>query len=667
MSKLIYKFIFSFIFLLLLTFDCVYSQNQRDLDKIMREYNTLKNSSNQNQLDKRKNNSDDSIFDSKIMFNPYANNFNSSEIDSLSRNNAYFGYNFFTKRDTLQFWENLPAPNNYIVGPGDEIIISLWGQTQLRKKYLITRDGNIYDEQVGVINVSGKTLDQLKQYLIREFGRTYATLRGQKPSTYIDVSLGQLKMINVNFVGELMYPGVHALHPFSNIIFGLIQAGGIDTTGTLRKIKLKRNGEEDRTIDLYNYFITGDIPEKIQLKDQDVVLVPIRSSTVKIDSAVYKPKIYEMIENETPFDIINFAGGLKPQASRKININRLTPFEDRVGDENNYFSFYTDFDQSNEIKIFDGDEITIPIVFKTINKVEVIGQVKRPGKYNFYEGMKLKDLILLAGGLQDTTFIKSIFLNQAELIRKDNSTRYEKIIKIDLTNFHEKEFRNLKLQNLDRLVIHENLNFYERKNIKISGEVNIPGSYPLIRNDETLLSIINRSGGLTPKALPGGISIFRKKLIKTDYQVDSKINIIPNDPIKETLMRVAWTNKNITLIPGDSIVVKEKSNSVTVIGEVYNPGIIEYKKGRRSTYYINASGGLTDNANKNGIIVVYPNGMVSPVSRYNGAKIIDGSQIVVYKKELSEPFNITQFATNWTSIISSMITAIVLSQQIQNN
>ena len=667
MSKLIYKYIFSFIFLLLLIFDPVHSQNQRDLDKLMREYSILKNSSNQDQLNKRKDNSDDSIVDSKIMFNPYANNLSRSEIDSLGRNNLYFGYNFFTKRDTLQFWENLPAPNNYIVGPGDEIIISLWGQTQLRKKYLITRDGNIYDEQVGVLNVSGKTLDKLKQYLIREFGRTYATLRGQKPTTYIDVSLGQLKMINVNFVGELMYPGVHALHPFSNIIFGLIQAGGIDTTGTLRKIMLKRNGEEDRTIDLYNYFITGDIPEKIQLKDQDVVLVPVRSSTVKIDSAVYKPKVYEMIEDETLFDIINFAGGLKPQASRKIIINRLTPFEDRVGDENNYFSFYTDFNQSKEIKIFDGDEISIPVVFKTINKVEVIGQVKRPGAYDFYEGMKLKDLILLAGGLQDTTFIKSIFLNQAELIRKDNSTRYEKIIKIDLTNFHEDEFRNLKLQNLDRLVIHENLNFYERKNIKITGEVNIPGSYPLLRNNETLLSIIKRSGGLTPKALPEGISIFRRKLINNNYEVDSKINIDQNDLTKETLMRVAWTNKNITLIPGDSIVVKEKSNSVTVIGEVYNPGIIEYKKGRRSKYYINASGGLTDNANKNGVVVVYPNGMVSPVSRYNGAKIKDGSQIVVYKKELSEPFNITQFATNWTSIISSMITAIVLSQQIQNN
>ncbi len=641
------------------------SQSQQDLNKLIREYENNNKSLNQEQIDQEDREFKDFKFDRKVMFEPYKNNFSKSNNDSLNSISKYFGYDFFTKRDSIEFWENLPAPINYVVGPGDEIIISLWGQTQIRKSYSVTRDGKIYDEQVGILNVSGKTISQLKQYLILQFGRTYATLRGQNPTTFIDVSLGELRMINVNFVGQVNFPGVYAVHPFSNLIYGLIQSGGVDTTGTLRKISIKRIGEDDRIIDLYDYFINGDLPENIQLKDQDVVFVPIRTASIKIDSAVYKSKIYETLEGETLFDIIKFAGGLKPEASTKINIDRLNSLENRKGDDNNYYSIYVDLNQSKKIKILDGDKIKITSVFKSLSKVEVIGQVKRPGSYDFYEGMKLKHLISLAGGFEDTTYIKSIFLDQAEIIRKNKDTRYEKIIKLDLNNFEESNLRDFRLQNLDRLVIHENLNFYERKNIKISGEVNIPGSYPLISDNETLLSVIERSGGLSSKALEDGISIFRNQNI--DNQSRNNSTEENRSEPKETKMRVAWTDKKITLMPGDSIVVKEKSKSVVVIGEVYNSGIIEYKRGKKLNYYLSAAGGVTDNANKNGIIVIYPNGMVSPGGWFNNAKIKDGSTIIINEKEYTEPFNITQFATNWTSIISSMITAIVLSQQIQNN
>jgi len=267
----------------------------------------------------------------------------------------------------------------------------------------------------------------------------------------------------------------------------------------------------------------------------------------------------------------------------------------------------------------------------------------------------------LSGGFTDSTFIKSVYLDQGEIIRRDPDSRYEKIIKIDLNNIiRNGDHRAIKLQNLDRVIIHSNLNFFERENIKISGEVNIPGEYPLIRDGETLRSVIDRAGGFTSKALTNGISIYRDVEIVDDA---SQTNLA-----KETILekqRVAWERQDIILMPNDSIIVKESTGTVSISGEVYNPGIISYKKGKSINYYINSAGGLTNQGDKNKIIVIHANGLVSPKKPFSSPQIDDGAQIIVNKKEPQQPFNITQFATNWTSIISSMVTAIVLSQQIK--
>ena len=234
----------------------------------------------------------------------------SSNKDSELDLSNYFGYNFFVERDTISFWENLPVPENYILGPGDEVIVSLWGETLLRNKYIISRDGNIYDDKVGMIALTGKTISEAEKYLKTQFGRIYATLIAKSQSTFMDVTLGTLKSINVNFVGQLKYPGVYPLHPFSNVITGLIQVGGVDTTGTLRKIQINRNGKIHSQVDLYEFIIKGGLSNNIQLRDQDVVIVPPRQSYITIDSAVVNPGIYESIKGESIYDIISVAGGL---------------------------------------------------------------------------------------------------------------------------------------------------------------------------------------------------------------------------------------------------------------------------------------------------------------------------------------------------------------------
>ena len=143
--------------------------------------------------------------------------------NNTSRISEHFGYDYFTARDSVSFWENMPATSNYVIGPGDEIVVSIWGENQIRRSYVISRDGNIYDDEVGLLIISGKSVDELKSYLKSQFGRVYDTLNGSNPSSFIDVTLGDFGSINVNFVGQVKYPGIYPLHPFSTVLTGLVK------------------------------------------------------------------------------------------------------------------------------------------------------------------------------------------------------------------------------------------------------------------------------------------------------------------------------------------------------------------------------------------------------------------------------------------------------------
>jgi protein involved in polysaccharide export with SLBB domain len=575
----------------------------------------------------------------------------------------YFGYDFFTQPKKMAFWENLPTPANYLLGAGDELVISLWGETQLRETYTISRDGKIYDEKVGLLNLTGKSIIDSRQYLKDQYGRIYATLKGKDATTYMDVSLGELRTINVNFVGQVKYPGVYPIHPFSTVITGLIQAGGVDTRGSLRKIQVKRNGKTAVTVDLYDYLLKGNLPEKIQLRDQDVVVIPVRESLVEVDSAVVNPGIYEGVAGETVFDLIQYAGGLTPDAADKIGLSRIMPMGERDS-EGIYKGHYINIENAKLIPIQNGDRIFVRHIFIENQLVEIIGQVKVPGVYFYYNGMTLKALLALGGGFEDSTFWKSVYHDQAEIIRRDPESRYENVIKVNLADIYNGNgVKDIPLQNLDRVVIHANLNYFEKDNIYISGEVNIPGAYPLISDNETLQSVIGRAGNLTTKGLKNGISIYRDKKYFEVTPAQSSVLLDAKDA-KDAKVRVAWQNESITLMPGDSVVVKESTMTVNVSGQVYNPGLVEFRKGKRLKYYINGAGGVSNQGNKKSIIVVYANGVVSPNKWYSTPKIEDGATIIVNEKQLSEPFDPTQFASTLASFLSSIVTIIVLSKQL---
>ena len=619
-------------------------QNQQQLGELLQQYNQQKLNQSTSQISPNTGSQLNDMPEKSQMipFNNLIDTNDNSNSPLINNKINFFGYDFFEKIDLIDFWDNLPPPVSYLLGPGDELVISLWGETQLRKNYTISRDGKIYDDKVGLLVLTGKSIKEAENYLKSQFGRVYSTLNGNEPSTFIDVSLGEMQSINVNFVGHVKFPGIYPLHPFSSIITGLMQAGGVDTTGSLRSIEIIRNNDEVNKLDLYQFFVNGDLPSSAQLRDQDIIIVPPRNSRIVVDSAVVRPGIYELVEGETVFDLINLAGGRTYNASNIVGISSIVP-EDKRNLYNSAFSAsYVKFSDTKNITAYSGDIISVNFLKNELMQVEISGQVKSPGKYHFYQGMMLSELIDISGGFEDTTFWKSVYKERAEIVRRKDSQRYEDIIQVNLVDLINEKI-DYKLESLDRIVIHANLNFFEKKHIKIAGEVKVPGDYPMIRDGESLLSIINRAGGFTENSFQDGIEIYRDTL------------------------RVVWNNLSISLFPGDSIIINQKPGTVEVAGEVYNPGLIEFDKFKSLSYYVESAGGLTKIGDKNDIIVIYPNGEVKPKTRFSSPTIKEGSKIIINEKVVNPSFSIADFANTSLSLISSVVTILVLAQQISSN
>jgi protein involved in polysaccharide export with SLBB domain len=543
----------------------------------------------------------------------------------------YFGYNIFTQRDSIAFWQHLPAPDNYILGAGDVVDISLWGETQLKDRYIIDRASNIYIDQVGLIGLRSKTVNEAKYLIENRFKQSFATLRGNTPSSFIDITIEAGKTINVHFVGEVNYPGIHMVHPFSSAITGLIQTGGIKTNGSLRNIKIKRNDEIIKIIDVYHYLLDGDLNNNIQLRENDVVIVPTRESTIEIDGSVVRNGYYEAIEGDNIKKMINYAGGIALKASGRVTLSRIIPIVNRANNMLPHEQHLISIDDLINITAVNGDIIYLHEIPPSFSEVSIVGQVKTPGTYKYTESMTLKDILELAGGIEDLEYLKTIHLDQIEIIRKNRSNIDNDIIKINLDEYlTNNKLDSLKLENFDLVVVHSNNNYLKSNNVTINGEIKVPGVYSLQNDNESLSSIIQRAGGFTDKAFPNGIIITRGE------------------------KNVIWDDLSQPLVAGDNIIVDEQPGVVEVKGYIYNPGLVRFSPGRSMKSYINASGGVTQLGNRNNIIVQYPNGNVKSKKFLFNPIVKEGCTIIVKPKMPKEPLNINEFLRDTASIIASL-------------
>lgn len=545
----------------------------------------------------------------------------------------YYGYNLFSLFPERLIWDNQPPTGDYIIGTGDEVIIEIWGDTQLRAVHIIDQYGKINIDKIGQIYLSGLALKDVKKKLLDKFQKVYSSLKGQETTAFLDISIGKLKSINVTFLGETMAPGIHAIHPYSTIITALMQTGGIDKIGTLRDIQIIRNGKQIISLDIYDYLLKGNAENDVRILEGDVLFIPIRYSTNMVSGLVKRPAIYELLPNETLNDIIHFAGGLKANSHQVMKIDRTG---NQLTSSNTYL---VNLKTEPDFILQNGDKIIVYEIAESIHQVYIYGQVKNPGAFAFdtQNETKVLDILKLAGGINDETYLKTIFQDVGEIIRNNPYTDYPEIIKFNISKLISGDTNENKLlQNWDIILIRQNPNYLSPPKVTIAGEVKVPGIYTLQEKWENLEDILKRAGGFTNKAFQDGIQLYR-------YQ-----------------NQVALKDFQIVLMDGDSLIIPKHPGIVQISGEVNRPGLVQYDKKKSLKDYIENAGGYTKYADKKNITIIFANGDVHTKKKLFQSTIGEGTTIIVNFKEKHEPFNLTEFTTNIASIITTMATLYLI-------
>jgi len=555
---------------------------------------------------------------------------------------TYFGYDIFNAGLSGSIWNNQPPPSDLLLGPGDELIIEIWGETQIRTVHSIDRYGKINIDKIGQVHLTGITLQQAKEKLLSRFEEVYSSLKGYSPAATLDVSLGKLKSINITLLGEVEFPGIHTVHSFSTIFTGLMQTGGIPLSGSLRNIQLRRNGKTSDTFDFYSFLLEGNTHNDVRLMDGDILFIPVRYSTIQIDGEINRKGMYELLPGESLSQLINFAAGLQPNAMEskiKVYRTRETDNSSKISIDN---TTYINVNKNPQFALADGDKVFVHSRASSLHEVYIYGQVKSPGKYSFNtsQGMTLKELIDLSGGLNDTTYLKTVYLDRGEIIRSNIHSDFPEIIPFDLKLLiHGDSHENKNLQNWDIVLIRKNPNFLPPKKVWLKGEVNVPGVYTIQKKGETLQDILQRAHGFTPNAFKDGIRLYRNQEL------------------------VVSQNNNILVMDGDSLVVPLHPGVVKVTGEVYKPGLIQFDQNKSIYDFIEDAGGFTHDADRKQIMVVYASGDVEIKKKFNRVQIHEGSTIIIQEKVDTEPFNLTEYASNMASIVSSFATIYLLLSQ----
>ena len=420
---------------------------------------------------------------------------------------GFYGYDLFYTSRGFKLESSMTAYSDYQIGPGDEIVIAMWGDVELRNVLKVSNEGTIYVNNVGLVSVNGLKLNELESKLKKLLARAYITLEpagGREASTFLDVSLGKLRPITVFLVGEVFKKGAIKLDSYSTVFTALYNAGGPTAKGSLRDVRVVRDGKTVSTIDIYDYLLSGNKVNDIILKNGDNILVPPRFSSVKLEGEVSTESIYELKEDETLADLMKFSGGVRITAKLdRCQVERIVPFDKRTSEimhSKEVLEFRLGTAENGHVKIDpvklnDGDIVTIfPISDILINYVNIEGPVLLPGKYSLEQDMTLKDLIDQTGGLLPETY-----MDKAHITRTlpDLTT---KLLDVDLNSEEE---LNTKLESSDAVKIYSRWELVTRKTVQISGHVKKTGTIYLAA-DAKVSDLIYMAGGLEDE-------LFRKK------------------------------------------------------------------------------------------------------------------------------------------------------------
>lgn len=514
----------------------------------------------------------------------------------------YFGYDIF-RSDPKSFQaSSFGSINpNYNIGPGDEVIIMIWGETQFRQVYIIDSEGYLFIPDVGQVFVNGLNLGQLEKKLFKQLSKIYSSLTktNKEPTTFLDVSLGKLRPLRITVLGEVNQPGSYIVDPMTTLFTSLYYFRGPTINGSLRDIHLIRDGKKIGSIDFYDYLLKGTTIDDIQLQLGDIIFIPKRLKTVSISGEIKREHIFEIKDGEQLIDLIKIAGGLKTTAYlERAQIDRIIPFNERNKEWND--RILIDFNLGSFLKkeiskeIKDGDKIKIfSIKNEFINDVYIEGSsIPRPGVYELTPNMTILELINKAGGISSDTYLKN-----ANLIRKNENGISDIIMSVNLSKVLENDpNENLELKWNDKVKIFSLSDLIPQYSIILKGHVKKPGRYKFYKN-LTLYDLLFEYGGF----------------LDTEWKEKTwmeKVNIsrLGEDGFSRNLLSFNLssvlenldTEEQILLEPDDIVTVFGKNsflkeNYVTIEGMVKNPGRYFLKEEMNLNNLVLEAGGFNEN------------------------------------------------------------------------
>nr|WP_302830113.1 SLBB domain-containing protein [uncultured Bacteroides sp.] len=510
--------------------------------------------------------------------------------EEKDRTTQIFGHNIFENENlTFEPNVNMATPVNYRLGPGDEVIIDVWGASQTTIREIISPEGSVLVDNLGPVYLNGKTVKEANNYLKQEFAKIYAGVTGNTPNTQIKLTLGEIRSIQVNVMGEVVAPGTYTLSSFASVFHALYRAGGVNKIGSLRSIKVVRDGNTIADLDVYDFIMKGKMRDDIRLQDGDVIIVNPYQSLVQILGKVKRPMFYEMKPTETIGTILKYSGGFTGDAYKKaIRVVRKSGREHQIYnvDEMDYSVFRVD----------DGDVLTVDSVLERFeNRVEVKGAVYREGSYQLNGDVStVKELIKKAEGLRGDAF-----LNRA-VINRENEDLTHEIIQIDLKGLFKGIVADIPLQKNDILYIPSIHDLQEEATITIHGEVGNPGTY-LYSDNMTIEDLVLQSGGLLEAASTTKIDVSRR-IKNPKSREDSNVvgQTFTFDLIDGLLMGAG--SEDFHLQPFDEVYIRKspayrKQKNVIVLGEALFTGSYALsKKNERLSDLVAKAGGVTSDA-----------------------------------------------------------------------
>lgn len=478
-------------------------------------------------------------------------------IDKPANSKEVFGHNIFLNKN-LSFDPimNIATPQNYVLGPGDNVSIDIYGASQKSVDAIISPDGTVVIEGYGPVQLGGLTVAAAK-------ARLRSTLGSRYQSSRITLSLGQTRTVSVNVMGEVMVPGTYTLSAFATVFNALYMAGGTNQLGTLRSIKIYRNNKLISTCDIYDYILNGKMTGNIRLHDGDVIIVGPYDCLVNISGKVKRPMYYEMKRNESVETLLRYAGGFTGDAYKKaVRINRKTGREHTV--------FNVDEFDMKSFHVMDGDSVSVDSILQRYeNTVELKGAVFRPGMYQLGDGINsVRTLVQHAEGLTEDAFTARAVMHR---MKEDRTL---KVIPVDIKGIMDGSVADIPLKENDVLFIPTKQTVMNEQTITIQGEVMFPGIYKYADN-ETLEDFVLQAGGLTDKASTVKIDVARRvgnpKALVTDNIIAQTFSFALKDGF------VIDGEQGFVLKPFDEVFVRRdpsysEQQKVSISGEVRFPG-----------------------------------------------------------------------------------------------